>query len=55
MPYTLEFNRDEKALLQNAIISLKYSINDIQIEDRLDDLLYRVQTLQPKYRYYEAR
>ena len=48
MPYTLELNRDEKALLQNAIISLKYSINDAHIEDRLDDLLYRVQTLQPK-------
>ena len=55
MPYTLEINRDEKALLQNAIISLKYSINDVHIEDRLDDLLYRVQNLRPKYRSYEER
>ena len=55
MPYTLELNRDEKALLQNAIISLKYSINDAHIEDRLDDLLWRVQNLRPNYRSYEAR
>ncbi len=44
--YTLELNSAEKALIQNALINLKYSLGgDMKTPDTIDALLYRVQIM----------
>ena len=56
MSYSLSSNSAEKALLQNALINLKFTLyDDPFMEDRLDDLIYRLQTIRPKDRGYESR
>lgn len=56
MSYSLSINSDEKALLQNALINLKFTLyDDPFMEDRLDDLIYRLQTIRPRDRSYESR
>ena len=56
MSYSLSLNQDEKALLQNALINLKFTLyDDPFMEDRLDDLIYKLQTIRPKEHHYESR
>ncbi len=56
MNYRLELDPSEKALVQNALINMKFSVDsDPEFDDILSALIYRLQSMRLPSYDYEAR